>query len=105
MARLTIVDRLVFAAIGAAVGAVLGMVLAWVLGVFGRTPLEPHHWIAGCAVISAVAGFILGSDVGSLLGTTIGALLEPEDENGSADILGWIVGAALIGLLVWWWLR
>ena len=104
MARLTIVDRLAYAAIGALVGAVIGMALAWVLGVFGRTPLEPHHWIAGCAAISAIAGFILGSDVGSLLGTAIGGLLEPEDHDDDASILGWTMLAALVGLVVWWWL-
>ncbi len=109
--RLSLTDRLTYAALGAAFGAVIGFILFWLLGVYSntlgptglvRTPAKP---IALVAAAFAAIGFIFGPSVGTAIGNTIAAIFEFERAS-FYEAPTWLVVLVLaaVAFAVWHWL-
>ena len=109
--RLSLTDRLTYAALGAAFGAVIGFNLFWLIGVYSNTlgptgfVSTPAKLIALVAAAFAAVGFIFGPSVGTAIGNTIAAIFEFERAS-FYEPPTWLVVLVLaaVAFAVWHWL-
>jgi hypothetical protein len=112
--RLTLADRLAYAAIGAVFGVVVGALAGWLIGGYPmwRQDLGTLFTVSAGAVpiaalVCATVGFVLGPRVGDFVGELIAALFSmhlPGERERHLPV--WLVMCFWIALalILWHWL-